>query len=146
MSTERAAASRTVTKALMKLARQIDSTSTPEYIAVEVGEGCLPGDSFKNVALMVRQHGGSVQHGWSMRVQPLAYVEGSFHAVWRRLDGVLIDVTPRKDEQTETLFLVDTKMIWQGDDVEPRRMMLHEQPCYCGSGMPYKICHGIADD
>ena len=81
-----------------------------------------------------------------MRVQPSAYVEGAFHAVWRRPDGALIDVTPRKDGLNETLFLVDTKMSWQGEDVEPRRMMLHEQPCYGGSGMPYKICHGIADD
>jgi uncharacterized protein YchJ len=58
----------------------------------------------------------------------------------------LIDVTPRKDEQAETLFMVDNRNVWQGEDVEPRRMMLHEQPCYCGSGMPYKICHGLADD
>ncbi len=146
MSTEKGAAPRAIAKGLLKLARQLDSTSTPEYVAVERGEGCVTGESFQNVSLMIRRHGGSVQHGWSMRVQPSAYVEGAFHAVWRRPDGALIDVTPRKDGLLETLFLVDTKMVWQGEDVEPRRMMLHEQPCYCGSGMPYKICHGIADD
>ena len=58
----------------------------------------------------------------------------------------MIDVTPRKDERTDILFLPDSRMVWQGEDVEPRRAMLHEQPCYCGSGMPFKICHGIADD
>lgn len=139
-------APRPITKGILKLARQIDASSTPEYIALEVGEECKVGESFDNVAMMVRRHGGSVQHGWSFRVQPSAYVEGAFHAVWRRLDGALIDVTPRKDDLQETLFMVDHRNVWQGEDIEPRRMMLHEQPCYCGSGMPYKICHGIADD
>ena len=139
-------APRPIAKGILKLARQIDATSTPQYVPAEPGEGCLPRESFQNVATMVRRHGGSVQHGWSFRVQPSAYVEGAFHAVWRRLDGALIDVTPRNDELTETLFMVDNRNVWQGEDVEPRRMMLHEQPCYCGSGMPYKICHGLADD
>jgi hypothetical protein len=139
-------AARPLTKSMLKLARQLDSTSTLEYVIVEPGLECLPGACFQNVAAMVRQHGGSIQHGWKMRVQQSAYVEGAFHAVWRRLDGALIDVTPTPDHLTEILFLPDSRMVWQGEDVEPRRMMLHEQPCYCGSGMPYKICHGLADD
>jgi hypothetical protein len=139
-------AARPLSKGILKLARQIDATMTPEYVAVEPGENCLHGNAFENVALVIRRNGGSVQHGWRMREQPSAYVEAAFHAVWRRPDGLLIDVTPRTDELTEILFLPDSRMVWQGEDVEPRRMMLHEQPCYCGSGMPYKICHGLADD
>jgi len=135
-----------ITKGILKLARQIDATSEPLLVAVEAGEECLPGRSFQNVAAMVRKLGGSVQHGWRMREQPAAYVEGQFHAVWRRLDGALIDVTPRTDGLTEILFLPDSKLVWTGEDVEPRRLMLNLQPCYCGSGMPYKICHGLADD
>src|SRR6188768_1988225 len=146
MSTEKGAAPRVIAKSILKLAKQIDSTSTPEYVAVEPGEGCVTGDPFNNVSAMIRRHGGSVQHGWVMRVQASAYVEGTFHAVWRRPDGALIDVTPRKDGLKETIFLTDTVMVWQGEDVEPRRMMLHEQPCYCGGGMPYNICHGLAGD
>jgi uncharacterized protein YchJ len=143
---EKGWAARPIAKGILKLARQIDASSTPEYVAVESVEGCMAGQSFQNVALVVRQQGGSVQHGWAFRVQPSAYVEGAFHAIWRRPDGSLIDVTPRRDDLTETLFMVDNRNVWQGEDVEPRRMMLHEQPCYCGSGMPYKICHGLADD
>jgi hypothetical protein len=81
-----------------------------------------------------------------MREQASAFVEGTFHAVWRRPDGDLIDVTPRTDGLAATLFLPDAQMEWNGEDIEPRRMMLHEQPCYCGSGMPFKICHGMAED
>ena len=138
--------SASISKAMLKLARQIDATSEALLVGVEAGEECLPGRSFQNVAAMVRKLGGSVQHGWRLREQSMAYVEGQFHAVWRRLDGALIDVTPRADGLTEIIFLPDSKLVWTGDDIEPRRMMLNLQPCYCGSGMPYKICHGLADE
>jgi hypothetical protein len=87
-----------------------------------------------------------MQYGWKMREQPSAFVEGEFHAVWRRTDGTLIDVTPRSDQSGTTLFLPDPRLATADQPVEPRRMMLHEQPCYCGSGMPFKICHGLAED
>ena len=135
-----------ITKSILTLARQIDAASTPDYVAVEPGEECLPGCCFQNVPAMVKRHGGSIQHGWKMRVQASAYVEGEFYAVWRRRDGALIDVTPGTDRLSKILFLPDSRMVWEGEVVEPRRMMLHEQPCYCGSRMPYKICHGLAED
>jgi SEC-C motif len=135
-----------ITKGILKLARQIDETAEPDYVTVEPGEECLPGCCFQNVSAMVRRHGGSMQHGWKMREQPLVFVEGEFHAVWRRRDGGLVDVTPRTDELTKILFLPDSRVVWQGEAVEPHRMMLHEQPCYCGSAMPFKICHGLAAD
>lgn len=135
-----------ISKEILKLARQIDSKSSPDYVPVEPGEWCSPGRCFQNVREMVKRRGGSVQCGWRMREQPAAYVEGEFHSVWRSPDGTLIDVTPRTDRLTEILFLPDTAMEWTGEDVEPRRMMLNLQPCYCGSGMPFKICHGLAED
>jgi hypothetical protein len=134
-----------ITKGILKLARQIDSTKEPDYVPLEPGPECLPGSCFQNVTAMVRRHGGSVQHGWKMREQPAAYVEGEFYAVWRRLDGALIDVTPRTT-LGEILFMPDPRLVWTGDAVEPRRLMLNEQPCYCGSGMPFKICHNLAGD
>ena len=135
-----------MTRGILKLARQIDAHSKPGYVPVEPGIGCLPSRCFENVRAVVRQSGGSFQHGWRMREQATAYVEGEFYAVWRDPEGALIDVTPRADGQTTILFLPETQTAWQGEDVESRRMMLHEQACYCGSGMPFKICHGLADE
>lgn len=135
-----------ISRGLLKLARQIDASTTPENVVVEPGEGCEADACFQNVKAITRRLGGSVQHGWRLREQPAVYVEGVFHAVWRRPDGTLVDVTPRSDGLTEILFLADSKLVWDGDEIEPRRMMLHEKPCYCGSGMPFKICHGLADD
>jgi hypothetical protein len=120
---------------------------TKGILKLEPGTDCVPGSCcFQNVTSMVKRHGGSVQHGWKMREQPAAYVEGEFYAVWRRLDGALVDVTPHADRRGEILFMPDPRLVWTGEDVEPRRLMLNEQPCYCGSGMPFKICHNLAED
>jgi hypothetical protein len=135
-----------ITNSILKLARQLDTTGLPAYVTVEPRADCLPNCCFDNVRRLVATLGGSIQHGWSMREQFQVYAEAAFHAVWRSSDGNLIDVTPRADEQTRILFLPDFKKVWEGETVEPRRMMLHQKPCYCGSGMPFRICHGLADD
>ena len=135
-----------VTPDILKLARQIDPTRTVAWIPVKPQLGCSLQACFENVKRVVEKEGGSVQHGWRMREQTDAFAEGSFHAVWCCLDGSLIDVTPRKDEQTEILFLPDSEAVWEGQPVEPRRLMLYAKPCYCGSGLPFRICHSLAED
>jgi hypothetical protein len=134
-----------ITPGMRKLALQINMEATPVSIPIRPGAECLLDRCFENVRETITRHGGSLQCGWRLREQPLAYVEGEFHAVWRREDGVLIDVTPRPDEADAIVFVPDPKMRWTGDPVEPRRMMLNQQPCYCGSGMSFKLCHGGAD-
>jgi hypothetical protein len=135
-----------ITKGILKLARQINGSAEPRFVSVEPRAECLPNCGAENVAAIVKLHGGRVQPGWTMREEPTAFVEGKFHVVWHRPDGGLVDVTPRKDSLTEILFLPDSEMDWRGEDVEPRRMMLYGQTCYCGSGIPFKICCGLSDD
>ncbi len=134
-----------ISKGILKLARQIAPTAVPQYVAVEPAEDCLPERSFANVTAIVRRCGGAMSLGWRLREQPRAFVEGVFHSVWHRPEGGLIDVTPRADQQTRIVFLPDARIEWDGEPAEPRRLMLHEQPCYCGSGMPFNICHGLAE-
>jgi hypothetical protein len=135
-----------ISEALLKLARQIDARVAPEYVAVEPTAGCLPHRSYENVCAVVKRHGGSMQAGWCLREQRNAFAEGAFHAVWRSPSGTLIDITPRDDKQSQILFLSDLEIRWEGETIEPRRMMLHMQACYCGSGLPFKVCHGQADE
>ena len=133
-----------ITKYILKLGRHIDAAGSPEYVRVESQADCLPNRCFDNVAQVVAKHGGRTQHGWTMRQD--AYVaEGTFYAVWRRAVGSLIDVTPRADKQTQILFLPDSSRVWEGEAVEPQRLQLHGAPCYCGSGVPFRVCHGLAD-
>ena len=135
-----------ITKGILKLSRQIDSTFQPELIDVEAGHGCEAGACFENVKKVVKMLGGSVQHGWKMREQPTMFAEGEFQAVWRNPEGRLVDVTPRTDGQRQIVFLPDSTQVWEGEEIVPRRLALREQPCYCGSEMPFNLCHGLADD
>jgi hypothetical protein len=132
------------TKHVLKLARQIDATSSPEYVTVEVRSDCRPNCSFENVTTTVKRHGGSTQHGWNVRQHPY-FVEGEFYAVWRCPDGRLIDVTPRAEQPAQILFVPDTKRVWEGEAVAPQRLLLRDTPCYCGTGLPFRICHGLAE-
>jgi hypothetical protein len=130
----------------LKLARQINASRELEVIPVEPGINCLPDNSFDNVREVVRRRGGSMQYGWSLREKPDVFVEGEFYCVWRSPDGRLIDVTPTPDQRAEVFFLPDADRGWQGGEVERRRLTLHSKPCYCGGGMPFHLCHGIAED
>jgi hypothetical protein len=134
-----------ITKHILKLGRQIDASCSPEYVAVESRTECLPNRCFENVTTIVSRYGGSIQHGWNMRQKP-HFAEGEFYAVWRCPDGRLIDVTPSVDGQAQILFLPDSNRVWEGEPVECERLQTRETPCYCGSGMPFRICHGLADD
>ena len=135
-----------ITKGILRLAKQINDSDAAGFVSVEPGDGCRPDCCFENVPAIVERRGGSMQPGWKMREEAALFVQGDFHAVWRRPDGRLVDVTPRKDQLQEILFLPDSRMNGKGVEVEPRRMMLHERPCYCGSGMPFKMCCGLAGD
>jgi len=133
-----------VTKHLLKLARQIDPAGSPGYVTVDSRADCLPDCCFENVTGIVKKYGGSTQHGWSLR-QHAYFAEGEFYAVWRCPDGRLIDVTPSADRQTQILFLPDSTRVWEGEAVKPQRLRMRETQCYCGSGMPFRICHGLED-
>jgi hypothetical protein len=73
------------------------------------------------------------------------FAEGEFYAVWRHPGGSLIDVTPSAQGFTQILFLPDSTKVWEGEAVEPRRLTQRESPCYCGSELPFSICHGLAN-
>ncbi len=138
-----------ITKHVVKLARQLSQSSTPVFVKIELVEpieSFTPEACFRKVAALVKSEGGALQHGWLIREQAGVFVEAEFHAVWKRPDGVLVGIVPMQNGELEVLFLPDARRKWDGDIVEHRRMLLHEKPCYCGSGMPFHICHGLADD
>jgi hypothetical protein len=57
---------------------------------------------FDNVREHVRQHGGSAQYGWCFCAQwQDDFVVATSHAVWRDLDGNLVDITPHPGSLTK---------------------------------------------
>jgi hypothetical protein len=61
---------------------------------------------------MTRRFGGKAQHGWMILEWPGVLLEAQFHAVWRRSDGTLVDVSLNDDERI--LFLPDRVRVYSG--------------------------------
>jgi len=72
------------------------------------------------VRRLVSESGGECILGWALWEWPGVLVEGEFHAVWRKQDGLYVDATPRNSGDSYVLFLPDPKAVvdtWQKDNV-----------------------------
>lgn len=85
--------------------------SSPEY--VEVANEREPLDCFFNCAAEVTENGGELILGWAIWERAGAYLEAEHHAIVKRLDGTLMDVTPHNGE-THILFLADPTAKFNG--------------------------------
>jgi hypothetical protein len=62
-----------------------------------------------NVLYKVENQGGEIMFGWMIRQWPGLYLAAEHHAVWKRPDGSIIDVTQRRPETVEpTTFALDS--------------------------------------
>ena len=68
------------------------------------------GQCYENVRQCIRASGGSAICGWLIAFWPGRFVEALYHAVWKRPDGKLVDVTacafPRM-RSNESTFVID---------------------------------------
>lgn len=72
--------------------------------------GYEPQECHLNVRCHVKTHGGSVVNGWMIwDYEPFTFAEAEFHCVWRSPAGLLVDLTPKVDGESEILFLPDPK-------------------------------------
>jgi len=78
--------------------------AAPVQLQVSPAEGAEVGWCIRNVECQIQRHGGSMEYGWISWGAPELFYEAEFHAVWRRPDHVLVDVTPQRDGETEILF------------------------------------------
>lgn len=113
-----------ITDEIMKLCRQLDPTQVPVYVPVSPWGSSMMDRCFFNLPEKIGVDGGSIQHGWTIWERPGLLIEGEFHAVWVSPEGDLIDITPKKDGETEILFLPDGKRIWTGELIDNVRMPL----------------------
>jgi hypothetical protein len=67
------------------------------------------GHCYWNVNALVDKYGGEAIYGWQILHWPLLYVEAMHHAVWRRPDQVIVDVTHKcdTDRRNFTVFIKD---------------------------------------
>ncbi|MEI9928558.1 MAG: hypothetical protein WDN44_13745 [Sphingomonas sp.] len=96
--------------------------SAPLYVRVEPAEGARPAYCFDNSAAAAARHGGAAAHGWAIWRWPGRYFEAEHHAVWRRPDGSLLDVTPQLGTPERILFLPDDAAVY--DPITYRRNIM----------------------
>lgn len=65
----------------------------PVWIDVDPRVGSMRAECFENVARAVEAEGGLAVMGWIIWQREGVWVEAEHHAVWRRPDGSLRDVT-----------------------------------------------------
>lgn len=80
------------------------------YVDIEPAPLATPHRSYEHVCRHVDQHDGTPILGWIVRAAPALYYEAAFHTVWRRPDGVLVDITPRPHD-SQTLFALDGRSL-----------------------------------
>lgn len=79
-------------------------------ILVPLAERLRPIENcYWNVLAQVEKRGGEILFGWLLKHWPGLYLAAEHHAVWRRPDGILFDVTERRLEVVEpTTFALDS--------------------------------------
>lgn len=84
----------------------------------------------QNVARAIEEAGGQALKGWRVWWIPGVLIEAQAHVVWKSEDGIILDVTPNSDNETECVFIPDSMMSEQpGVDCVPSKFMnLSEKP------------------
>lgn len=96
-------------------------------VPVEVPAWAKALQCFWNVREAVSKFGGEAVYGWQIHTLGDLYYQCEHHAVWRRPDGVLIDITPNEDEGNPySLFIQKEDLPFEGWQVPTRRIPISE--------------------
>lgn len=117
-----------ITSDVRRLCRKLGDVDEPVFVEVDARSDSGLNDCFADVDRQVAESGGSVQHGWLIWLQPGILIEGEFHAVWRRQDGTLRDVTFKQDRERTVLFAPDRVRRFEGVRVPTIRHAIGRDP------------------
>ena len=119
---------KTITEKIIQLCNKIVKDSSPVFIPVIPDEFAIINECFPNVDNVIQRLGGSRVNGWAIWQWDNKLIEGEAHAVWKSLDGELIDITPHRNGEKNILFLRDNDMIYNEENIDNVRMALTESP------------------
>ena len=107
----------------------IQNTLPPRVIEVRTRHDAVDGACFENVRKQVVEFGGDICFGWRVNCLPFIYIYGEFHAVWKRPDGVLVDVSPVfPPDQPHVVFIEDLHLRYTGKRIPNRTALLWKVP------------------
>ncbi|HEX8301936.1 hypothetical protein [Sphingomonas sp.] len=88
------------------------SSAEPLYVPVDPAAHAKVAYCFDNSVIQAGAQGGEAAYGWAIWRWPGRWFEAEHHAVWRRADGSLVDVTPQLGDPPHTLFLPDPDAVY----------------------------------
>jgi hypothetical protein len=88
------------------------SPHAPFYVPVGPAPHARVAYCFDNSVAQAAAQGGEAAYGWAIWHWPGRWFEAEHHAVWRRPDGRLLDVTPQLGDPERILFLPDPDAIY----------------------------------
>lgn len=101
---------------ILKFCRSI-SVSEPFFVNVQPESFSKPSFCFPNVQEQIIKKGGQCVYGWQIWESACTFIEAEFHAIWKSLDNVCIDITPKKNNEKKILFLPDPRCIYEDKQV-----------------------------
>jgi len=104
--------------------KEVVKDSLPYYVNVVPEPWSEANECFHNVAKKVESEGGNIIYGWQVWLWPEVFIEAEFHAIWQSPSGECIDITPKQCQSDNILFIPDSKMTYQGADVDNIRNKL----------------------
>jgi hypothetical protein len=99
-------------------------------VQVEPAPGASVNECVPNVDAVVASRGGRRELGWALwDTFPGVLLEAEFHAVWRREDGVRVDVTPKAVPGVgHVFFLPDPQLAYDGRQIDNVRVAVVDDP------------------
>ena len=98
------------------------SPCVPLYVPVDPAPDTRVAYCFDNSVAQAALHGGEAAYGWAIWHWPGRWFEAEHHAVWRRPDGSLLDVTPQTGDPERILFLPDPDAVYDPSTFRPNVM------------------------
>jgi hypothetical protein len=106
---------------------------TPAFVQVRQDQYGLYGWCSDGVLEKVKNDGGGIRFGWTIWEWPSVMLTAEFHGVWISPEGLLIDITPKPQRETQIVFVPDESYPMNFDfDDRPtnRRYRIPQEPDY----------------
>jgi hypothetical protein len=117
-----------VTPDALRFCRSLCESQSPQIVGVMPAEGAIFAECFHNVIAHAKKCGGSLRYGWDVSILEGVYGEAEFHAVWRKPDGTLLDITPKAQGEDRILFQPDDVNTY---DFDSRRSLANRFCAFC---------------
>lgn len=86
------------------------------------------GNCSKNVLAKVAKSGGQLITGWDISWECDGLIEAEWHSVWQSPDGELVDITPRNDNQRESIFIPEPGEAFPLNFIPNLRLAIQDTP------------------